>query len=75
MKLMKNSSGTITNRTWDILACSRVPQPTVPLHALLHTCTLEICFLYCSLWYVMCIVKKISQSKIKFLCDIILAEL
>jgi hypothetical protein len=27
---MKNSSGTIGNRTRDLLACSTVPQPTAP---------------------------------------------
>ena len=28
---MKNSNDTIGNRTRDLLACSAVPQPTVPL--------------------------------------------
>ena len=27
---MKNSSGTIENRTHDLLTCSAVPQPTAP---------------------------------------------
>jgi hypothetical protein len=31
---MKNSSDTIGNRTRDLLACSAVPQPTAPPHAL-----------------------------------------
>ena len=30
---MKKSSDTIGNQTRDLLACSAVPQPTVPLHA------------------------------------------
>jgi len=30
---MKNSSDTIGNRTRDLLACSAVPQPTVPPRA------------------------------------------
>jgi len=33
---MKNFSDTIGNRTHDLLACGRVPQPTVPPHAPLH---------------------------------------
>jgi hypothetical protein len=30
----RNSSDSIGNQTHDLLACSTVPQPTVPLHAL-----------------------------------------
>jgi hypothetical protein len=30
--LMQNSNDTIRNRICDLLACSTVPQPTVPLH-------------------------------------------
>jgi len=33
---MKNSNDTIGNRTRDLLACSAVPQPTVPPHAPEH---------------------------------------
>ena len=33
---MKNSDGTIGNRTRDLPACSAVPQPTAPLRASLR---------------------------------------
>ena len=35
---MKNSNDTIKNRTHDFPACSAVPQPTAPPHALFLPC-------------------------------------